>query len=416
MTTLIDDIGRHWHREPVLVRAPSWGRWARAEVVIEGLRRAAQVEAASWRLFDGEQAVSRRDAAALIHPDEARLEDYLDRLGRDSTAPGLILNQLQAASPGCWRGVAPLLSTLYAAFGAPHGGALVDLFLSGRAESFFGAHKDDQDVFMFVVAGCKRVELWRYDSLTQEHGAPGFYMPSHLGQVEIERPPDLVLEARAGDVVYWPAGYWHRVRNLDALTVGISLGLFTRPDPLALLARLAEYDVDAGPRQLHRARRVPGLRPGLDCGQEADGVLAGLAGDADTRAQLSAALASFKSSLGFRATARVPRPASARGQVFRLLAPALLELAQGEDELLVGVAGSLVRYPDDGGLRHALERLRSGEPSTLLSLERAVLDVDRSWEDFDADTRMALLDKLVCDLVEVCAVVVDAEHPAEAAA
>ena len=404
-TSIIDDITPVWHQRPALFRGPSWARWATPALVHEGLSKAAASEGTTWRLFEGETMVRRHDPEVLPRATESALASYLARLTRDHDAPGLIVNQFQAASHGCWEAVAPLVSALYTAFGSSHGGALVDLFLTGRCESFFGAHKDDQDVFMFVASGCKRVELWAYDSLRTSHGAPGYYTPKHMGQVEIERAPDLVLDAHAGDVVYWPAGYWHRIHNLDDLTAGLSLGLFTRPDPLALLARLSQIDVAASTRHLQNSAARRSLEPRRRVGSELDAMLSGLGSEPRSRAQLCEAMLSFKSRLGFRSSPRIARPTSARGRQVRVTAPGVIEVLKTEGELVVGIAGDLARYPADTGLEAALERLAGGEAIGFDALERLVLDHDPSWAEFSVDQRRGLLDKLVCDLAEVCALV-----------
>lgn len=401
----MSSIAPVWHRAPALFEAAPWARWATLELVEAGLRALPRCTGVGWRLFDGEEKLGNNDVGALIRPDEATLVDYLARLRQTHVAPGLIVNDIQVAAPDCWVGVAPLLASLYAEYGLPLGGALVDLFLTGRGESFFGVHKDDQDVFMFVVAGCKRVELWRYETLAQTCGAPGWYEPRHEGQVAIEPAPELSFEVRAGDVAYWPAGYWHRIHNLDELTVGLSLGLFTRPDPLALLARLERFDVGASQRQPTAARRGWAPVPGADCHAELDMLAARMVEDLGAREHLLASLVAWKSSLGFRSTPRTTRPATLGEQRVRLVADALLEVVALGEQLLVGASGHAVRYPNDPGLAGVLADLRRCEPMTLTELDAVLCAADSAWLDVALGDRIALLDKLVCDLIEVYAAV-----------
>ena len=403
-TTFLDDIATDWHRSPRLFTTPSWSAWATPELVLDALRNIVRSVGVGWRLFAGEDQISRNHKDALIRDEEATLAEYLARLGGERGLPGLIVNDIQAASPACWLSIAPLLSTLYAEYGMPFGGALVDLFFSGRSESFFGVHKDDQDVFMFVVAGCKRVELWRYETLATTFGSPGYYASLHLGQVSVEQAPDLVFEVQAGDVAYWPAGYWHRVRNLAELTAGLSLGLFTRPDPLSLLARLEGFDVGVAARHPSKPERRRGLGPLEDCQADVNDLLAAVASDPAAHEQLVAGTAAWKSSLGFRASPRVARPERVAERRFRLVAPALLQVAELGDDLLVAASGDLARYPNDAGLAQVLAALRRCEPTTVVDLDHELCSCDPAWREVADTDRRALLTKMIADFVEVCAV------------
>jgi hypothetical protein len=402
--TFLDDIAGDWHRAPRVFAAPSWATWATPELVLDALRGLGGATGVGWRLFAGEEPISRNHKDALIRDDEATLAEYLARLGAERALPGLIVNDIQAASPACWLSIAPLLSTLYSEYGTPFGGALVDLFLAGRSESFFGVHKDDQDVFMFVVAGCKRVELWRYETLAPVFGAAGYYASVHRGQVPVEQAPDLVFEVEAGDVAYWPAGYWHRVHNLAELTAGLSLGLFTRPDPLSLLARLEDFDVGVRGRHPSEPVHGRGVGPLGRCETDVDELLAAIASAPASREQLLAGMAAWKSSLGFRASPRRGRPEQLGEQEFRLLAPAVLQVVEFGERLLVGASGALARYPNDAGLVRVLAVLRRCAPTSVAALDRELCGGDPAWREVvDADRR-ALLSKMIGDFVEVCAV------------
>lgn len=402
--TFLDDIAQDWHRAPRVFAAPSWATWATPELVLDALRRLGGATGVGWRLFAGEEPISRNHKDTLIRADEATLDEYLARLGTERALPGLIVNDIQAASPACWLSIAQLVSTLHAEYGMPYGGALVDLFLSGRSESFFGVHKDDQDVFMFVVAGCKRVELWRYETVTPVFSAAGYYAPLHLGQVAVAQAPDLVLEVEAGDVAYWPAGYWHRIHNLAELTAGLSLGLFTRPDPLSLIARLEGFDVGVGGRQPSEPVHGRGVEPLGRCQVDVDELIAAIASASASREQLLAGMAAWKSSLGFRASPRRGRPEQLGERHFQLVAPALLQVVEFGEQLLVGASGALARYPNDGGLARVLAVLHRCAPTSVAALDRELCAGDPAWREVADADRRALLSKMIGDFVEVCAV------------
>ncbi len=112
-------------------------------------------------------------------------------------------------------------------------------------------HKDTADVFLFVVEGVKTMLLWPYEALADL--APAEADPLHE-YVALGIDPDAVdiepvrLTGRPGDVLYWPASYWHcaesdgrpslslhiashRVRDLAAVWAGAfaRAGVGTQP-------------------------------------------------------------------------------------------------------------------------------------------------------------------------------------------
>src|SRR5436853_158779 len=79
-------------------------------------------------------------------------------------------NAFQALHEGIWRRSLGFLEGLYGEVGIPYGGALIDLITGSYTRSFLGFHKDDQDVFTFVIEGNKRLVAWPFETFRDVAG------------------------------------------------------------------------------------------------------------------------------------------------------------------------------------------------------------------------------------------------------
>jgi hypothetical protein len=169
-------VAEHWGKRPAVFRRPFSGALADGSEVF-----AALLELAS-RLRDCDERIAFRfnrggtpvDDAAAFLPGR-RDQDLKSYLGRLSTGGefGIIVNSFQALHEGVWRRSLGFLAGLYQQVGMPCGGALIDLFTGNYSESFLGFHKDDQDVFTFVVEGKKRLLAWPFETFKDIAGLKG---------------------------------------------------------------------------------------------------------------------------------------------------------------------------------------------------------------------------------------------------
>jgi ribosomal protein L16 Arg81 hydroxylase len=109
----------------------------------------------------------------------------------------------------------------------------------------FGMHFDQHEVFTLQIAGTKR---WRYSArpavlspqsdLTAERDAHQSFLEEHpWARFPLPRERDLVEAVlRPGDVLYMPAGTWHRARG-----EGFSLALSMTCVPLSVGALIADF-------------------------------------------------------------------------------------------------------------------------------------------------------------------------------
>ena len=122
-------------------------------------RSLAGTPGARMRLYGNGQELPL-SAELLPQPPDTHLAGWLDRVQlRD---PGLILNNVQCLSPEVWRWVRQILGSIFEDH-MPAGGCSLEIFTGRYPQSFFGLHKDDQDVVTFVLEGTKVFYVWPFE-------------------------------------------------------------------------------------------------------------------------------------------------------------------------------------------------------------------------------------------------------------
>ena len=110
--------------------------------------------------------------------------------------------------------------------------------------SFFRLHKDAQDVFTFIIAGWRRFLLWPFDTFAgiAGLGAKERRLPRLLYEVDYEayRSQSVVLEASAGDLLYWPAEWWHVGESNGERAISLALGAVHDANPMTQIVSAAD--------------------------------------------------------------------------------------------------------------------------------------------------------------------------------
>jgi 50S ribosomal protein L16 3-hydroxylase len=155
------------------------------------------------------------------HGDRA-LRGYLARLQSElrGRCMGLVINNVQLASFALWSELGAWLSGLYRLAAMPAYGVEAGIFLGNYDSTPFGVHQDRVGVLMLMLDGHKQMHLWPPDALTpadvQRHG---FSYAQLL-------PRATTLRAAEGDLLYWPAGFWH-VGESQGFSASLNLSLGT---------------------------------------------------------------------------------------------------------------------------------------------------------------------------------------------
>ena len=238
-----------WRKEPLVERHPFappfeeedvWDGWKRCgAAVLAGARDVP------LRFYRG-TAQAPDPARYVPRAEDPTFEAWLSRLAAEHGERewGFNLSNPQAWSGPVFRRLLSFLDRLYRKTGFARGGAVPDLFFMNHARSFFGLHKDAQDVITFVISGTRRYLLWPFDAFAAEAGlaADAGLAPSRLPDVDWTRHREraVVVEAEAGDVLYWPAEWWHAGESTGAPGLTIAVGIVHFANPLRHVARAAE--------------------------------------------------------------------------------------------------------------------------------------------------------------------------------
>lgn len=189
----------------------------------------------------------QKDVSALLpRPDDATFAGFVGRLHGSYRDGGfaLYVQQFQVTGEAIWRRATGFLAELQSAVGAPIGGSYLDLFVMNQHRGFTGVHKDAQDVFTCVVSGKKRMLLWPFERLLDRPGVePNLRQRSHrLGHIcdDQLRAEAIVLDAEPGDLMYWPADYWHVSEADDEPVTTLGLGVIRTADTVRFASAAAK--------------------------------------------------------------------------------------------------------------------------------------------------------------------------------
>ena len=108
-------------------------------------------------------------------------------------------------------------------------------------------HYDTHENVLTQVYGSKEIELWPHRDAAQLH--PYSFFDARYRQArkdgDASIPPSFALNLTAGDALYIPAGYWHRVVATSTLSVSVSSHCYSIEDAASdLLAKLPFDSID----------------------------------------------------------------------------------------------------------------------------------------------------------------------------
>jgi hypothetical protein len=219
----------YWNRRPTVIRAPFATPIVTPREVFRGLL------AARRRLRLGEPRDDLQLTIAgrriVLHLDrwlprakDSTVERYHARVSLNGAARDLSLLVYDFQQELGWAfqdRLRQFLHGLYEIVGVPPRAQAV-LFLGNYRRTAFGLHRDESDVFCFVVDGKKRFRLWPGEAFrsSSEKFGPAPYGDYLKGSICLEGGP--------GDILFWPSSYWHVAesdgRMGSSLSVGLSYG------------------------------------------------------------------------------------------------------------------------------------------------------------------------------------------------
>ena len=261
-----DFIKQHWDREPHLFRGLFQSHFPTTQEIYEAFVEAGE------RWFRGEYPPNRILRFFIEHLDgpdgipyytmiyptrkhlplreDGTMHGYLERVDKwlGGKRFGLTLNRCHAHHWGHWQQMTSFLSGFYEALGVPLFGNDSTIFLGNYRYTPFGIHKDDLHIFNFIIEGKKTMSLWPFEQLAQREEVPKgdpdlIHKPAAVilrDQADEEKllSQATLLHGEPGDMLYWPASYWHRAEpSPSPFALTASLGVNFRP-PEALGMRM----------------------------------------------------------------------------------------------------------------------------------------------------------------------------------
>jgi hypothetical protein len=182
-------------------------------------------------LGDGRVVTSNRLEPLLPRSSDRSLLNYVDRVSAQINGSwNLVVNSMQRFSPALFDAAKSILDSVYRAAGAaPSGLADCHLITGAYKEAPTRIHKDTATVFTLVLEGSKRIWVWPFDALVghaterdpiHEQVNLGIDFADHLDSA-------MLLEGGPGDVLYWPADYWHCAESDGQPHASIHLASYT---------------------------------------------------------------------------------------------------------------------------------------------------------------------------------------------
>jgi len=208
----------YWGRRPAVLRLPQASAFAQPDDYFDVLLAAANAyrqgslaDPGDIRLLLDHGTVMPGYAGDFYpRPTDRGLEGYAERIsGISKLGFNIVVNSAQQFSAELWRTARDFLTEVYASAGKQPAGLTDCHVIAGRYEEApTRLHKDTADVFTLVLKGRKSMWVWPYEAF-QDLAPPNGY----FAQVNLDISPPWergqCLEGGAGDLLYWPAPYWH---------------------------------------------------------------------------------------------------------------------------------------------------------------------------------------------------------------
>ena len=261
--------------------------------------------------------------------------------------------------------LAPLIERV----GLPSGYADIDAFCGQYSRTPFGIHKDYAANFSYVVSGTKSMLFWPDEAFkSRDPGHPGFLVRDDYETFEDSA---LRIDARPGDMMFWPASYWHiavsderSARSDGAWPTTVNLALYESQSALGP----ASNAWGTVQRRLASLPQPPGTwdsagaaMPSL-FGQALEATRAAAASP-ELDVQLQDDWLRFASGGGYKTISREPVPGRYQpGDVVRLSPGSRILLHRpAEGRLVVASNGQLIRVRDSDSITGLVARLLAGE-------------------------------------------------------
>lgn len=213
-----DFVDESWEREATTFRYPAQQPLMTEDEALAIFRGLAE------RFRGGDEAdvdlyvengLLKSDVGRHLPAADRSIADYqarvTDQLGGRRFS--LVTNSVRRESREHFRRIKAFTRGLFARIGQDAGWLGADIFLSNTLKTAFGVHRDSASNFSYIVSGRKRMLVWPYEAFAdrRDQRCAGPLKNVFIDDLHYEpyRSQAIVLEGGAGDMLYWPASYWH---------------------------------------------------------------------------------------------------------------------------------------------------------------------------------------------------------------
>ena len=220
-------VQKFWEQRPLVIKQPFASPLTTSNEIFSAIKNASEQFRAGgpdcfFRFYTEEGFLLTGPKLQHYIPETSDLSaaDYVNRMTRKLHGQqfGLVLSQFQAHEARLWSRVRKFLSELSAELPAQPWVEMVS-FLGNYDKTPFGIHRDAVSVFLYVVEGHKRIYLWPRDYFSDSDDVR---LESDFATL---RRDAIMLEAEAGDIIFWPANIWHVGESVGGFSSSISIAL-----------------------------------------------------------------------------------------------------------------------------------------------------------------------------------------------
>lgn len=402
-------VEHYWEKEPFVIRQPFGAPFPTTAETFRGLVQTGDQYRAGHghdpTAFYLENALLIADVGPRVPAaDDGSIAGYAERMRRelDGRRFGLVIDNFHVQDAALWLRLRRFLRGLFEFTGIPGWKVKSTLFLGNYKKTPAGLHHGSAGDLMFVVEGVKRIRVWPREFFLNRKDA------AFTHDYEQYLDDSILLEGRAGDILYWPPGYWHIGESAgEEVSVGLSVAFFTKFRPAADLLNHAAGMLE------ERLESVGLVNSGLcyphahqdslaSIREMAELTTRALRGVSQTRKLKQALQATALNRLTGLGFTEVPPPAPLKALhdddiVCGQPDYPILWLPAPGDELICSASGHAFRLTAHPKIISLLERLNSGAASSVQHLlEEHAGSVQVNGLEFTATTGevRALLEKL----------------------
>ena len=205
--------------------------------------------------FDGRNPFAG-EASVVLEPREATFEAYCagisERLG--GIPFGASITRLERYSEIFRSKVAGVVDFLTQQSGIPAGFFNGGSFFGSYTKTPFEIHTDPAGVLTWPVRGTKRILVWPKSYFDKEPSV--FDLGTHkqvLDKLENHEKGAEVLAAEPGDLMYWPADYWHAGKGTSGYHATVTLSYYYLRSIAGLIGKTVQASLEArlGPKAIY---------------------------------------------------------------------------------------------------------------------------------------------------------------------